>query len=193
MAEPKPLFARVLDDAYYQLPPQVQDMHDVHAVLRAAGRCSVVRGEAWVSRLIATATGMPRSGPDVPVSVEMCRAGAQEVWQRNFGDVRLTTRFNQDSRATMIRERLGPLTMIMRLEADRSGLSMHGVETALFTVPIPRLLGLGIRGRETVEDGRFTFDVSVFLPFGLPLIHYRGWLRLIASPAPHHEHGRAAS
>ncbi len=44
-------------------------------------------------------------------------------------------------------------------------------------MPLPRFLWLRAWGLERVdEEGRFTFDVGIGLPFGIDLVTYRGWL-----------------
>jgi hypothetical protein len=44
-------------------------------------------------------------------------------------------------------------------------------------IPLPRFLWLRAWGHERAdEEGRFTFDVGIALPFGLDLVTYKGWL-----------------
>lgn len=176
MAKLPPLYHRVLRRSFDELPREIRDMHEVHGILRSEGRCSIVRGSGLVPRAVAMLSGIPRAGHDIPLTVEMRKKGLYEVWRRNFGGSKLKTRLRRDPHNGLIRERHGPVTMIMRLIPEPDGLTMHGEGMEIFGIPMPRFLWLKMQARETVEDGKFTFEVSVALPLAGRLVRYRGWL-----------------
>ncbi len=74
-------------------------------------------------------------------------------------------------------ERFGLLKGRADLVARDDGLDMVISGFRLCGLPLPRALWLRAWGRERVDDeGRFTFDVGIGLPFGIDLVTYRGWL-----------------
>lgn len=57
---------------------------------------------------------------------------------------------------------------------------MHFRGWRLWGIPLPRFLAPHIHAVETAEGGVFQFDVRITLPFGLPLLRYRGTLTPVA-------------
>jgi hypothetical protein len=75
-----------------------------------------------------------------------------------------------------LQERLGPIVLTFELaaEAERIVWSLHGARLALIPLPISWLLICA--ATESVESGRYCFDVSARVRgIGL-IVHYQGWL-----------------
>jgi hypothetical protein len=75
-----------------------------------------------------------------------------------------------------LEERLGPLVLTFALSAQVECIlwSLQSARLALFPVPMTWLLECA--ASETIQDGRYGFDVSAHLRgIGL-IVHYKGWL-----------------
>jgi len=106
------------------------------------------------------------------------RAGEQERWTRQIdGRVfrshqRLGTRAFQ----ALLAERFGPFEFGLAVLVADGRLSLVLRRWRAFGIPLWLWLGPKTEAFEHVEDGRFKFDVKIYLPGGLLLVHYRGWL-----------------
>ena len=128
---------------------------------------------AW---LIGAIVGFPPASPDVPVTVTIERSGDGEVWTRDFGGRRFSSRLTLKD--GQLREQFGPLTFTLALSASAQGTAMPVAGWRLFGLPMPRFLAPRSEAFETQDaDGAFRFDVRLTLPPGIALAHYRGWLR----------------
>ena len=105
-------------------------------------------------------------------------ADGTETWTRTFGaDTFSSRQFAGRGRSErLLCERFGALTFAMALVAEGRRLSLVMRRWSVFGVPLPLRLCPRASAHETVEDGRFHFDVAIGHPlFGL-IIRYRGWL-----------------
>ena len=67
--------------------------------------------------------------------------------------------------------------MDLAVEAHAAGLDMAVTGWRLGSLPLPRRLRPTTRASERIDaQGRFRFDVALFLPLIGLLVHYRGWL-----------------
>jgi Domain of unknown function (DUF4166) len=175
-----PLYRRLLGPLFDELPAQVQRLHDVEAPVTWSGRADVQRGSTMPARALARLFGLPPHGADQPITVMFVPQGYAEVWTRIFGADRFVS--TQRASGDELRETVGPLTLRMTLQGNRSGLGLTLVGARfLGIIPVPGLLLPRIRTHENEIDGRYHFDVEARLPvFGL-LVHYRGWLERVAT------------
>ncbi len=177
-SEAEPLYARVLGEAWRDLPPQIRDMHDVRATVTAEGFAWVERGRSPLAWLINAIVGFPGINSDVPVRVKFDVSGEGEIWTRKFGDERFGSRqFAGRGRSKhLLCERFGPLTFAMALVVSGDRLSLILRRWSLFGLPLPMWLGPRSESYETAEQGRFNFHVRIsHLLTGL-IIRYDGWL-----------------
>ena len=103
---------------------------------------------------------------------------AAETWTRRFGDTRFSSRMSLAGREGegRLRERFGPFSMNLALRAGADGLDMAVTGWRLGPLPLPRGLRPTARASERVDaQGRFRFDVALFLPLVGLLVHDRGW------------------
>jgi hypothetical protein len=180
------LFRRVMADAYEKLPPQIRALHEVESRLHASGVATVTRGVSWLARFIGRLIGFPPSANDVPVEVRIERTQSRERWTRRFG---ARTFHSEMSAGTgtedgLLIERFGPVSVGLALVWDAPQLKFVVRRCRFGLIPIPRWLAPTSNTHESVEDGRFCFDVSIAHPLIGLLVRYRGWL------VPTQEHQR---
>src|SRR5688572_29313453 len=65
-SEAVPLYARLLGNAWSELPAEIRSMHDLHSGLAARGTAAVERGAGFIARFIARVTGFPDSVDETP-------------------------------------------------------------------------------------------------------------------------------
>jgi hypothetical protein len=172
--ESPPLYARLMGEDFHRLPAAVRAMHEVNGDLGAAGEAEVTRG-GWLSRLIGRLFGLPPGGANVPLSISMREDDGVEIWERDFGGDRFSSRLY--ARDGSLVEQFGPVLGIMTLKNEADGLSMHMQGWRLGWVPIPRWMAPSVRAAEREVEGVFHFDVEIRIPLAGLLIGYRGWLK----------------
>ena len=143
-------------------------------------------GQPSLARLIAAVVGFPRASADTPVSVTFDCFDTAEVWTRKFGDAVFASRqFEGRGRSErLLCERFGPLTFAMALVLSGDRLSLVLRSWRLFGILLPMWIGPSVKAYETVEDGRFRFDVKIRHPLAGLIVGYRGWLVATDRRAP---------
>ncbi len=169
------LFEAALGPRWAKLPPEIRAMHDLWDLHAATGRASVARGTHPLARLTAALFRFPKPGADIPVTVTMERRGDKEIWTRDFAGNRFTSHLTAAGPGA-VHERFGPFRFRITLTEKPAGFGMDVAGGTCLGLPIPRALLPRSETEERVEDGRFTFDVRLSLPFAGLLVHYRGWL-----------------
>ena len=153
-------------------------MHNLRSPFRANGRANVERGTGLAARFVAWASGFPRAMADTPVEVYFDIDGDQEIWRRSFGGDTFSSRqFAGKGRwQGLICERFGALVFAMALVRTEAGLSLVVRGWRLLGVRAPLWLCPTSRAGETVQDGRFHFEVEIGHPLTGMIVRYRGWL-----------------
>jgi hypothetical protein len=178
-----PLYARLLGNAWTELPAEIRSMHDVHSGLTAHGTASVERGTGFLARLTARAIGFPASALETPVTVRFAVTDGVETWTRSFGEQRFSsTQFaGRDREARLLCERFGALTFAMALVVDDGRLVLVPRRWRLFGIALPMWFCPRANAYETVVGGRFRFHVEIWHPLTGAIVRYRGEL---SSPTP---------
>lgn len=117
-------------------------------------------------------------GERLPVTARFTAQGSCEVWDRRFGDISMHTVHAVGSGGWqgLLVERVGRLTFGFRVTADARGLYRELPAGEIRGMPIPRFAAPTIHGTESVQNGRFHFDVTMDLPLIGRVVHYAGWL-----------------
>ncbi|MDX1431299.1 MAG: DUF4166 domain-containing protein [Gammaproteobacteria bacterium] len=171
------VYKRVLGHRFYELPVEIQAMHDVNGSLVSRGACTVEAGSSYLSRIIARSFGFPPSGESIPARISMVGRGECEVWTREMGAHSFVSELSpgRGHLADHLEERFGALSFTFEVPCDAEGLSMELRRVTWHGMALPRWLWPTIRATERVADGRFRFDVQVHIPLLGPLIRYAGW------------------
>jgi hypothetical protein len=186
LPEKRPVHARVLGQiAWENLPAPLRAMHDIEGTVVAEGRASVERGTSLFARMIGFFVGFPRAADDTKVRVKFEAREGRERWTRTFGTGSFSsTQFEGSGRsARLLCEHFGPLGVAMALVPKGGKLVLGLRRWSVFGIPLPIALGPHSDTFEFVADGRFHFDVKLSHPLAGLIVHYRGWLERVATPA----------
>ncbi|MFF8800162.1 MULTISPECIES: DUF4166 domain-containing protein [unclassified Methylobacterium] len=178
---PVPLFERALGAGFARMPEPVRALHASVGDGAFRGRAEVLRGRGILVALVALLFRLPPAMADGPIRVtlEPDHDAAAERWTRCFPSRCFSSRMGLagPEGSGRLRERFGPFSMDLAVEAHAAGLDMAVTGWRLGTLPLPRLLRPTTRASERIDaQGRFRFDVALFLPLIGLLVHYRGWL-----------------
>lgn len=161
------LFPALLGEEWAGLPAPLRALH---ACRLAEGRVSVTRGKGLLARLAAGLAGLPPAGE---TALRLSIAG-DEVWTRQFGGHRLTSRLS--ARQGLLAEAFGPVCLEMELRPAGGALHWLPRRFRLFGLRLPLALGPAVTAVECAEDGLYRFDVTLGHWLTGPVIRYRGWL-----------------
>lgn len=179
-----PLFHRAYGEAALRaLPQPIVTMHDVHAARTWHGQATVARGTTLLARLATLIMRFPRSGRDQKLSVRMRVTPHGEEWARSFDGQILVSMLEAGPSASLIRERLWPMTAMSRLDADATGVAQHLVGLRILGLPVPQSLWPRLDVREGADGERYTFRMRIEDPWGRLVIAYEGWLETDARRA----------
>jgi hypothetical protein len=149
-------------------------VHDGRARKVLSGRCRITRGTGVLARLFAWAASLPKAGDDLPVQVLFQCDERGEIWGRDFaGQPMRSTLTDRDG---CLEECLGPVRFRFALRADDRAIMWNVVGIRVLGLPLPAAWFEAVNARQSVEAGRYTFDVRAELPWIGLLIHYHGWL-----------------
>lgn len=178
---PVPLFERALGAGFARMPEPVRALHASVGDGAFRGRAEVLRGRGLLVALVALLFRLPSAMADGPIRValEPDHDAAAERWTRCFPGRCFSSRMGLagPEGSGRLRERFGPFSMDLAVEAHAAGLDMAVTGWRLGSLPLPRRLRPTTRASERIDaQGRFRFDVALFLPLIGLLVHYRGWL-----------------
>ncbi|AUN32605.1 DUF4166 domain-containing protein [Niveispirillum cyanobacteriorum] len=173
-----PLFRRLLGPTMDLLPNPVRDVHDGQGRLELSGLAQIDVMPGLLPGLICALMGLPRPGRNVPVTVIFDRTPTVEHWHRRFGDRVYASKLTAGTGAEtgLLVERMGMITNVFRVGATASALHLTVVCCRFMGMPMPGWLAPRCAVVERQEDGSFTFDIPIDLPWLGRLIHYRGGL-----------------
>lgn len=169
-----PLYRRLLQDRFDQLPDRVRALHEVHGTSTWSGRADVERGQSRVSRIVATLFALPPAGRDQALTVTFRAQAGREIWERRFGNS--VFRSIQYERGGLLAERVGPTTFVFALDASAEGLKLDVRRILVLGLPLPSFFWPAVCTFECERDGRYRFDVEAALPLVGRLVRYSGWL-----------------
>lgn len=172
-----PLYRRVMGEALDDLPEMVRSIHNDGA-RTWRGTARITRGRGLLARLVARAFGFPDKGTNIPVTVSFAPEGRGERWTRDFGGHRMSSLqwAGAGRNEHLLLERFGPVTVALALVIEGDRLSFVPRRWWAFGVPMPKALMPHGESFETVEAGRFRFDVDIRVPLIGRIVRYRGAL-----------------
>lgn len=174
VAEPyEPVYRRIMGARFDSLPVAIQALHELIGDDGAAGRAVVTRGRSRVAKLICSLMRFPPAGTS-ELHVAFSEHNGIERWERDFGGRRFASEMRQSG--NLLEERFGPLRFYFDLLASDAGLEMLLRKWSIFHIPLPLSIAPRSRAIEFVEDGKFSFDVAIAIPWFGALVHYKGHL-----------------
>jgi hypothetical protein len=174
IAQPDPLYRRVMGRAFDALPPDIRALHGVLREAVAEGEADVQGAVTALGRFIGAIMGFPLPGRHT-LRVRFSERDGVERWRRQFGDRGFASEMSEQGGVLI--ERFGPLRFRFALVGDARGLRMVMRGWSVWRIPLPLALAPRSEAHEWAQDGWFQFDVPVALPLIGRLIHYRGRLR----------------
>lgn len=174
------LYHHLLGEAWAELPPEIQAMHLPARARRASGRAEIERGRSILARLVGAVMGFPKAGRDVPVTVSFEIDEHREVWRRDFAGrvFESVQSAGRGRREWLLCERFGAVTVALALVVEGGRLTLVPRHAAFLGRPLPRFMMPGGHGTESVQGGRFRFDVEIAHPWIGSIVRYRGWLAI---------------
>ena len=171
------LYARGLGRIYDAAPTAIRALHDA-GESTWSGRCDVDGADNALGRLVAWLIQLPPPAIDAPIAVAFEVRGGTETWTRRVGGRAMRSRQFVGARKPRgwLVEAFGPIAFDLAFAVQDGGLSLTLVGARFAGVPLPRFLWPRVAARETVDAGRFHFDVAIGLPLLGRLVCYRGWL-----------------
>jgi hypothetical protein len=175
-----PLFRRVLGaTAFDALPAPLRRLHLQSGTTRWHGEVEVRRGRGLLARLCGWATRLPSEGTG-NIEVDIVATGGGERWTRHVAGHAMRSRLRGAD--GLLIERLGLVDFHFRLRSGNRDILWTVAGVRLFgLLPLPAAWFSRVRARESVEDGRYLFEVTAALPLAGPLVHYQGWLEVPGS------------
>ena len=149
-----PLYKRILNAAWDDLPEQVRTMHDIGASARAEGTGSVECGEGLLSRIICRVFDFPPSGREIPVSVDFTVEDGVETWTRNFAghefsSLQCAGRGRGDR---LITEKFGIFSFDMALTVEDGRMYYVMRRWRKLGIPLPKMFAPRTDAYETVNE-----------------------------------------
>lgn len=176
MSENLPLFERNLKD-FEKLPYIIKNMHQVENTVEAIGLSNITRGNNILANFVASVLGFPKAGENLPVRVLFERYGDVETLLRDYGKEKFKTTFKDHPEPSVIYEIFGPIWFEVQCECSEEGIKMDIIKCRLWNkVPIPLFLLPKTVAKESVNGGKYQFDVDIILPLIGRLIWYKGTL-----------------
>jgi hypothetical protein len=178
----KPLYRRLLGEAFARLPAPIRAIHDLSTSAAAQGRARVERGRNPLARLAAAFIGFPQATPDTTVRVDFDVTHGEEIWRRHFGAASFASRQSAGRGRCegLMCERFGPFKFAMALVVDGERLVLVLRRWSLFGIPLPMWLCPRSQAYESAEGGRFNFHVKISHPLTGLIVSYDGWLEPVS-------------
>jgi hypothetical protein len=134
----------------------------------------VERGRGRLRNLLASLSGFPKAGAEVPVALEVEVVGSRERWNRRFPGRTFTTWQWADGELLM--ERVGSIVFSSSLEIDGPYLRYPFRRAWLLGFPLPKRLSPHVVGWVRAGDLGWQVVVHISVPLLGELVHYEGWV-----------------
>lgn len=180
--KPTVVYREILADAFEQLAPSVQALHDwlpQQSRKVYVGQAKIERGTHLLVGLIAAIFRFPKANHAANVQLEFCRQGQQEQWLRQFdGQSMPSVQYvGQGVHDRLLFERIGLAVFAMAVQVNAGRLHLHIRRWWWLGLPMPLWLKPRIRAFEFEDDqARFNFFVEIALPILGLIVRYQGWL-----------------
>jgi len=172
----QPLFHRLYGPALSSLPAPIHTLHDVAERKTFRGAARIEIGAGRIAQFVSRLLRFPPASEKTMLTLVMTPEGNGELWERSFGNFKMTTRLSPGKRPASVEERLWPFTAVSEIKPDSQGVIQVLTGLRCLSVALPRLLWPKMDVREGADGSRYTFSRSIRFPWNTPLILYEGWL-----------------
>lgn len=173
-------YARLAGEAWAGVCEPVRLFHSGEMPARWSGRFDVSHGPGLAARLLARLMRLPAAGEGLSVRLAVTAEGERgERWERTFGGRPFVTSQSEHGEG-FLAERVGPVEVLYRLEAEGGALLYRQARAALCAGPLrlrlPRRLAPSVEAREWAEAGEAGVRVRVRVraPLVGTLVTYEG-------------------
>lgn len=167
--------ASLLQRDWAIVEPAIRAVHMRRPML-LTGNATVRRGPHPLARLAGWIAGLPQSQAGAPLRVVLEQGGdGAERWTRWFGTSRpmCSTLCQQGE---YVDERLGPTSLRYRFQVEGGAIRWRVIAARTLFVRWPQRWLDGVQAMESVQGGRYYFDVGLVLPWIGLVFHYTGTL-----------------
>lgn len=168
------LFRRLIGEKFEGLAPPLRAIHGGEGLRTYAGLCRIDRGRGLISRLCGAVASLPAAGDAVPLRVSIESDGRGETWIRDFDGRKMRSTLR--GRGGLLEERLGPTVFLFALSARGDAIDWRLMGVRSLGIALPLAWFDKVSASESLEGGRYRFDVRAELPLAGLLVHYRGTL-----------------
>ena len=148
---------------------------------RRATGSAVVRTGGSLARLLLRSMGLGMADGPQPLCVVFEPDGGGELWHRDFGTGRFTSRIDVGvPGAGTIVELFGPFSFDIALVHRSESITWTVRRARLFGLPVPAAMTPRVAAREWMEAGQYRMSVEILLPGLGHLLSYGGTLERAA-------------
>jgi hypothetical protein len=168
------LYRRVLGRRFDAVPASLRHFHDAAGGGQAHGTFRVDRAVGRLRNALASLMGLPKSGSDVPVHLQVVVEGERERWIRDFHGHRVET--VAWAWRDLLMESLGWTSFASALVLDGSRLRYEFHRAWFAGIPIPSRLSPSVESYVDAGDVGWRVVVASSVPFLGELVRYEGWI-----------------
>lgn len=172
------LFREIFGPQFDDMPKVWRLFHTVSGKHCYTGEAEVVRGKGMLIGLLAWLLKLPPTSR-VLVELTLEKNEIGERWHRQFGASYFSTVLSLAKGETplCLYETYFPFRFCVVLHLEETGVQWLLHDWWFFGVRMPKALMPISKTIEYVdENGRYAFDINLYVRFLGPLIAYRGWL-----------------
>lgn len=179
---PESLYARLLGEAWKELPAVLRRFHSADRAIDAHGRFTVRRKVGLIPRIACWLARLPAQGEDLPARVSIVPTPDGEDIRRTFGRSVFVSQYREAS-GGLLAERCGLVEFYYRVGVESGALVFQHVRTRLclggMRLSLPLWLSPTAQARTCVgqdQEGGIQVSVRASLPLLGQVIEYKGFV-----------------
>lgn len=168
------ILASHMGASFSNLSPLLRKVHE--GKKRIEGEVNVEHGNI-IAKIICFIFRFPKENSKTHLVVNCYHSGNSMKWYRDFDGHKMQSHFYSSNGCLV--EKLGPLDLYFHPTEEDGALIYKFGYTKLFGIPMPKFLGPIIRAREYESEGRYSFEVRVYMFCVGLVLAYAGSMQLI--------------
>ena len=171
-------FERILSHKFNDLQDFIRALHSPEKPTVWTGRVQAEGPSNILGRIAGMFAGVRVKTGETEATVTITPTEKGEVWERNFGGRKFKSRLvaGTGKNEYLMMEHFGPLKFAMALVMRNDRLHFIPRRWFFLGLPMPQFLLPGGETYETVQDGKFHFNVDLRVPLIGRVAKYEGWL-----------------